>query len=700
MYMLRQKHLGHRGGEQRTLGTLAYALAIAVTHKLRCSPQIMRNEGTATAFPESGAEIARLFANLAQPLERMQDLNGEISLDTDPFDRMEFITEPLLEAFSRKGEVKARMFWYCGKGDFQECGLAASGFPREKKGLIRLKVAIEFTKGPNSTLQEDFSFAIPVKVVSLLAPVLSKFAFYVEQAGDGTDSLFPEYNQVSVDAFGNWCPTRKPARPLCLDADGDYNLAIAPTYRQFTEAPRGLVYLGGPSRILLNLARSDVLAPQADSGEGFHFYRDRKGLGYVRRAQAVNPAPPGETVSLVEMEVGVSDDPDPRASGWYTRGAAHGHIGKLAEYQFQMRYSSLFRFYGVQAAPAPTLVLGNVLSSYLLIRGFKVEPAGKIVVLPNVTFGQELGEPNEPRPLYRSFIHQPVNKPFRMAFQLTDDQVMYQRYFAEFNSFIGNRGYNAGLAYLHAPLSANPLRDFPPDDPLTRLLDPASAPPESLRHAIPTAWKPAAPQANDLKKMDEFLQTFRDTDRCAYVLPGDEQDQTLWKALERRGLISQGRLALNGWVFIKKPLKFELPPGKTLFLSSGGFIVEEGDIEIRNALEPTSSPPRKNCLLGLVALKGNIIIHTSPDARVHAACIAYGDEATGGQVIFRGGPTHLCGALAMRRIFRDPGELVSFAGPKLSYFPPLAALPNSPDEQLSERSLLTYQFAETPVVMP
>jgi hypothetical protein len=68
-------------------------------------------------------------------------------------------------------------------------------------------------------------------------------------------------------------------------------------------------------------------------------------------------------------------------------------------------------------------------------------------------------------------------------------------------------------------------------------------------------------------------------------------------------------------------------------------------------------------------------------------------------VVFKGGPAKITGALAMRRLVQDPHELEQFAGPLLTYFPPLAAIPAAAEETRSEKPLLTYQVEELPFLV-
>jgi hypothetical protein len=219
-----------------------------------------------------------------------------------------------------------------------------------------------------------------------------------------------------------------------------------------------------------------------------------------------------------------------------------------------------------------------------------------------------------------------------------------------------------------------------------------------LRPIFDTDAAGATTAPTTLKSMKPFLDLLETGDRVVYEFPS-EGDPDDWRAaLKKRGLLTDGKLALNGWIRIKKKmnLDFDHP---TSFITNGGIILDEGNINIRASLAPsTLVPMRKHLLLQLVAKKGNIILETPRGSLVQAHLIADGDGITTGKVVFAGRPK-IIGAVAMKRLINQGADLNGFHGADLSYYPPLAALPDGPDAAC-EFPLLSCSFEPVPWLMP
>jgi hypothetical protein len=720
-YMQQQKRLSYRVGEHRLLNRLGYAFAVLACHKLRVSPQIMFNQDSESAYPSVGSspdsdgveDFLRLFQNLSRPLADMTDQKGLLDLDDLRTGELSFLQESLAAGLLHQGHLDPpQISWSCHKDDFQPCGTGETGFPREKKGIIRLFVKLTLRKGDQRKITEDFRFAVRVKVTSLLTPVLSKFSLYVEQAGKSGEPLFLDYNQVSIDANGNLSTTRGAAHPMILNSWGDHPVTLPNQFQEFVNSPVGLIYLGGDSTIQLNLARSDRNQPDSNSGEGFMTFRSPEGWGWIPRRDKAKTDEEGEIIPI-EMQMGVSDDPDPAASSWYSKGTGNSTLGRLAIDILRMKKSSIFRLYGTTAKVSPTLVMGNVVAGFLLSRGlaFPTGPGSEnppVKWLPSFdwqtpTFEGDEDETggNEAPMTFNAFYESSEHmiERFITAFDLPYTEYGCNLFNSNFGSFVGSHSFNMALGYLKFPGQLFPEQRFPAGDLLSRFVTTGAPPAEG--HQIPSPWQECAPGVTDLKRMKAFVGALERPDRPMYVLTPAPGETNLWKALEARGLISQGRLALNGWVVVKSPMRFELPPRPIEFLSNGGFLVEEGDIVLNNSLEPASHRCRKNCLLALVALNGNIDFRGPPTGqKVHASCIAFGEGDSGGKIRFLGPPATIIGNLAMKRTHATVEELQTFKGPKLDYHPLLAAQPNSPEEAQSEKPLLMYQFEEVPILLP
>jgi len=692
-YMVMQKRLTSRSGEHHIMARLAFALATLAVHKLHYAPLNGHNSGLGTTFPADAPSLLPLYQNLTRPLAAMTDvIDQPLDLGEVPTMDLSPLVEPMQTALQEKGRFSHEIFYTCKGGDFAPCGLHDSGYPREKRGLVRLRVKLTFAKaGGGGAFTEEFRFACRVKVAATLAPVLSKFTLYVERAIPDGPEPFVDLNQVSVNANGTWCGTRQTARPIVLNNDGRQGLPLPTTFAGLTRDRRGLVYLGGTGTVILNMARGDSGTPSADSGEAFHSYRRAGWDGFI----PIHPDLPctrTHQVVVAQMEQGASDDPDPANKSWYNA-IDGGSLGRSLVEAFRLKYASVFRLCGVDGDRSPTLVLGHVKSNFLLIRMAKTRPPlapnGKKLLHLNYTLP-------DPAPHYKDEINAGFLKILATDYGLTDAPLPdYVDYTFKYGSFIGSRSYNLGLGYMRTPAEPDPFTAVPPGDPLYQLMQ--NDPPPDLCHRIPPPWDTLIPGTTDLKDLHRLTRGFADTDRIVYRLPG-EGETDLWQALERRGLMVQGRLALNGWVFIRKPFTLSIDRDRE-FLAHGGIIQEEGDIVIRAALKPAEAPSRRQSLLYLVALNGNVRIEVPAETPVQAAIVAVGATPAAGMVTFSGGPASMTGALAMQRLVPSPAGLSTFAGPKLTYLPSLAAIPGSDAEASSEKDLLTCHFEPVPFLL-
>ncbi len=718
-YSLRQKRLGHRLGEHRLMTAPARALAVLALHKLQFSPLLNANTETGGGpLPAMTSPLGPLFEMLARPLDQLADLpespQTEIDLQDPATVSLAYVVEPLLQPLRQQGTVSGHVFASLRRTDFTECGLSRRGFPREKRGMIRLRVAMRFEKTGTAPIEEEFRFAARVKVTSALSAGLSKFTLYLEKAAP-TASANPFYgfNVVQTDEVGDLNPG-SPAKPLVLDHDGPTPVpavsggpggtAIPVTFQEFVTSPRGLVYLGGPGQILLNLARTDKTRfGTANSGESFQTFRNSRGEGFTPRHLGTDNL--GHQVVVSEMECGSSNSPVPINKSYYDV-INSGAFGRAMVGIYHMEYNSIFRLMGVECDRSPTIVLGNVMRHSLLVRKMDVllPPPGRLFrVLPCLDF-----------PVYQSkigFEFLPLNEAFGLAAVYTPD---YLRYLMEFGSAVASRPYNVGLAFCRDQANHLAFTAFPPGDRLRRLMDSDPCPSEADQHELPEPWKTALAEGfppsatsggsssgdgsdaagiTSLRAMAPFAELLRNSGRECLTLPAEGETGSALELLRRRGLLVGSKLLLNGWVRFKPAVGPIILDQPLEVLGNGGVLLESGDIVIRAALQRSpSGPERRTSALTLATLDGNIILETPAGTNIHASLFAFAPEGSSAGLVRFQAPVAIEGSLAARGLFSSTAEIARFPGGRLQYNPLLAALPNSPDETGSEKPSLSFAF--------
>lgn len=669
--------------KKQRLSELAAALATLTAHKLQFSAQTMSGSTSKLALPEEGSALKPVFDYLAQPLTTFsasKEFNLPLTEDATPHFAM--LVEGLWQAAGFADELVEETKVVVNRADFTATGPANGSYNREKSGHVKICVNLKLQSNGKIHNSVDFDYSCPVRISTIHAPVLSKFTLFVEDAHMAAGNREVGYNQVSVDQFGNLAETRTKAIPLVLDNDDNLNLRVKTEYRDFVNDNRGLVYLGGNSRLFLNLARSDVMAPNANSGEAFQFFRSEGFDGFYPIHAGISPVNGRVLVSI--MDQGVSDDTDNRNASFYSR-ILSGNFGIKEVSEGRMQLASIFRLFGTQARPSPTLVLGQVCSRYLSIARMTGEGGKKVnpPIIDNISYAP----PEGPPPYFISAINEPEYEDLRLAFGLNSSPGSFIDFLFNYGSRIRERPYNQGLAFINHQENSDALRDFPESDQLSKFLKSSN---HAGTHAIPESFAGIFPEVHDLKSLSALLTPSAGLARVSYKFdnPGNENALAL---LTANNLVSNGRLALNGWARFKSGIKIDR---NLEYQSSAGIIVESGDITISGSLLPSST--RDNCLVYLIALDGNIIFDNNPGQTVQAAVIADSDRPDQGRVIFKRPPAAIRGALAMKKLTRSHDEAETFQGTALNYFTPLAVLPADGAAASNDSGLLSYSFAQFP----
>ncbi|MFZ5949523.1 MAG: hypothetical protein ACOYXC_02365 [Candidatus Rifleibacteriota bacterium] len=684
-FLSQQTAMSDKMRKNQGFSSIARALATIAAHKLQFSPQVMDNPGCRRAWPEQSPYLLAIFNYLALPFDEMETVKiFPLPLDEDATPHLSMLIEPLWQAAGYGDNLEESISLVIDRNDFTACGTGLSSYNREKTGYATINVILDVKNQNKIVSSFEFNYSCQIRVTTSHIPVLSKFNLYVEDASISTAEHEFAMNQVSVDELGNLARSRTKAVPLVLNNDDHQNLGVKPSMRDFVDDARGLVYLGGNSILYLNLARSDVVAPSSDSGEGFHFFR-RENFDGTYPVLAADHSD-GRHLLLSRMNLGVSDDPGERSASFYNI-IESGMPGREQVEQGRCRLSSIFRLAGIEKKHSPTLVLGNVMSQYLSI-SLLYDSSGRPAnppVLKNLSYAPTLLPPNY-------YIYEIVSDGYadlRAAFGLGESPADYVRYIKEYAPRVRQRPYNAGLAFMLQQDNADAISLFPEEDPLRKLM---KSPDSSLCHKIPGSFAAIFPGEVDLKRMQKFMAI--GDYRVAYRID-NEGGENLLDLLRSQCLVSRERVALSGWVRCKNGFKISR---LTEFVSGGGIIVENGDIVIENSFLP--SDHRDSSLIYLVTLNGNIVLGNSPDQQVQAGLIAYSDGPEGGRVIFDRPPKSIRGAIAMKRMFKNVSEVESFKGTELTYFSSLSALPAKESENSGDSNLINCSFSLFPQELP
>lgn len=682
-FLSRQADAADKISKKQKMRRFATALASLATHKLKYSAQLSHNMSAMRAWPNPTSAMAPLYEYLSQPLEQFETVKHfPLPLDEEATAHFSLLLEQLWQNAGYGDEIAESITVSVWREDFSNTSPAPAAYTRNKNGHLRLTVNLTTFYHEQALTSVDFHYSIPLRLETAHVPVLSKYNLYIENARLNNGDYDTGYNQVSVDEFGNLAEARTRARPLVLNNDGNLNLPVTLEFRNFVESERGLVYLGGNSSIFLNLARSDMVAPDSDSGEGFQFFRRLNYDGFYPVYAGNSPEKGRMLIHFLDQ--GVSDDTGPINLSYFSK-IETGYFGVKQVQEGRLRYSSIFRLYGVQARPSPTLIQGHVLSQYLTISVLRGADGrfGKPKYLENLSYTA----PMQPASYFYNCIWLPEYSDLQAAFGLDNSLESYKKYVTKYSSRVNHRPYNQALGFCFDQDNADAVSIFPESDPISRFIRSSD---HNATHKIPGIFADVYPAVSDLKTMNAFSSGFADASMASYRIDNESESDAM-KLLKEQGLLSLDRLVADGWVRFSSTIKLNQP---LTYMSSGGLVVENGDIIVEAPIQPSGF--RDNCLLYLVALNGNVVIKTPPTAVIQAGIIAFSSTSDQGRICFISPPSEIRGALAMKKLLRDNSEAKTFQGTRLIYFPALAAKPAGSNGLSGDDKLLTFSFGQQP----
>ncbi len=676
-HMIAQSRLSHRQGEQRITSAIAQALATLAIHHLQQKVLVDPN--------------SQLSKYLAKRLDAMGDLRRSptqtlIKLE-DASNALKPLVESLRAPLADLGQFSYTIEYECRQSDFSAAGLN-SAFPREKRGKLHIYVTTNYRKNnaaTSDTISEDFHFVCQVKVMAALAPVLSKFTLYVENAlagsGYGTNSPW-RYNCTGTTINGA-LTANPPAIPLVFNHGGPTG-TVPKTMDELVRPRRGLVFLGG-GRVYLNIARG--WNPVGPFGEGFHLFAKGNGDGlYTLRTE--------NGVAIMNWEQGMcyETQPSPAEDWWnFIKNSPNAGIA---------RFNSILKLFGTDRDVSVTLVLGDVARTVLNARAYKdtntptIEPPYDFMpYIESLTDWQQATDPatndaTDPSAARDTPALQPLST--KTTTPLSRDQTGLDNYKREYASNIVYTPYMSSLAFVYtANAQANPLGAMA-GDPVADLMqgNATSWPAAAKQNTFPTQIQvPGCPTA--LNAMQPLLDAMMvPGDRTAWDIPEAETAggaNAVRDALKRRGLLRENggedELAPAGWVFVRgqQNLEFSRP---TSLLTSGGIVLEKGSITIRQTIKDNGKA------LILVARSGSIAVECQDGTEVNASLIAKD------KVLLKStGRPKILGSLAMGQF-----ELANASkGADIGYNPILSAMPNAGSDADSEESLLAASLDPMPL---
>lgn len=624
---------------------LSYSVAVLAAHHIK-EIEIRKTDG-------------ELYKQLSLPLEQMnKDISANIQFSGD----LDKLLKKLLEGNSGLKNLACQVGWRLQRDGFENL---IKPYPREKAGKILIPVTMTYQQpGTSGTINEDYLYAVPVKVTANIIPVLSRFSLYIKDAvsGDSED----RFNLVHTDMYGNLKDSAY--RPWVFD-NGNLNSSSFPSrFDEVMEAPIGLIYLGGGKVVLANCRGWNIAGKY---GEGFHLLAEGRGDGLYTTGFIDNMA-------LLNWETGLCNDVSDDASRYWHEMIKDG-------YDDMSRRNSLLRLLGTDLMRSPTIVFGDVRSRTFCARAFK-EGNDFFGPLPYVgsqeRFAHICSGGNE--------------EDFNIGyFKSVVGDISRSQYNSDYASTLLEVPYNRALSYIitnHKNVKPMKSGIIPNSDPLFDFIE-GKAVEKGLADRIPAPYSQIYSDITDLGDMKKMLEKIG--------VPGDralktieiKKGEKLLDRLKQEGYLKQNKLDLNGWLHVKSSEKLLIDQSFQLG-SHGGIVFAKGNIELRGSVTGGDE------LLHLVALDGNIEVGEAVGGELNISLIAAGSGSDVGQVKFPGTVNSnlpvINGNIAMQRLGKDTLAGNAARGVEVKYRKELAALPGKTAETMSEKALLMFGIDPEP----
>lgn len=642
------RHQTHRQGSRQLAWNFVRALAILATHKIQFD--------LLSETPSDG----RLKKALGQRLDQLTDLSpADLDLTGGPHSLQKVLSD-IVDPVAAQGRLEYSMSYSMQKEDFRPCGVAP--FTREKQGLIRLSVEVEFRDDVSTYL-----FAIPVRVVATVVPGVSKFTLFIQDAahdGAGKEEN-GVFNIISTDIDGNLRPSSR-GKPIILE-NGDLVRGEI-KWENFFRKPVGLVYLGGGD-VVLNLARGESRI--GDYGESFHFYEvNLEGYWDGLYATKLGNHPVYGAYALMNWDKGICDDATtPEAQEWWSFVAASPNAR-------DMRLNSALKLFGTDKKQYPTLVLGRVFRGQITARAYKTAsdnlPSSFLYHIGSLEMWRRALDDNP-----SMAADDGVNTIARFArdvLNLKADAGSYKEYCEKYASNYSHYPYNSSLAFY---ATSNMVADAPSQfgGELGKRMEVSKTNP--TLNTLPAELSPVFGNNSSMPALSACLNEGRAFGkRISWVIDLAGSRDAFPGFLVKYGLARMDgtvcHLNLNGWVKLMNIPGGELVIDQPIVLDGpGGLLLERGNITIRAPIDGGGDGGKAPTILTIATKEGDLKVEA--EGRVDASLVAPGRVC-----IRKGDPAKVTirGSVAGGKL-----DLITASdGVRLQYNEALACLPPYVDE--------------------
>ena len=633
-----------------------------------------------------------------------------------------------------------KLYWKILKKDFTYITIGKSKpYTREKNGLIHIYVELSYLlPGSKSTekTKEIHHFITDLKVVANLLPVLSKFTLYIDDALDGDSSDVERFNVVDTDPNGNL--NNENYKPWILNNHDkldavDTNLK---TYNDIVNSTKGLVFIGGGSSQEGKAIRLGIAFGEVDSrspyGEGFHFFCNEES-GYWKTQ--TNWA---EGVGLLTSNLGLCHELEQESTyGVEEEGEddSYNTYFEMTDGEDKDKLNSIFKLYGTDQNPSPTLVLGYVDAKYCSVKQFRFGTNDEDYDLLNYVTREDFNYASSYD--YNSYeeafeAHQDDEDDFdddltEFAFKYREhysSKLEYDTYYDKFSSRIESIPYNNDYAYALNHFIDDPFKNkIVKGNKFKKLCRQRSS---SLFTKVPSSDYAkfdkilledklgdlnkfldvdklqinGNEKSNNNKRISYYLQLTSDEPQYKRIncFHTDNIEVDFIKYLESKGIIFDDKIDLNGWLFINNESEndFVLNLDNKKLISNGGIILSKGNFRIKSDIKSYIIDDEKKYLT-IITLgdNSNIVIDRSVE-QLNASLVS-----KDGQVRLEGLGSdkflEINGNVVMKKICKGEEGLIAMRrGVKLNYNNNLSAFPFKSTEE--EKSTLMYYLADNPKV--
>lgn len=729
-------------GETLMARELANSLAILSVHYLKNVELKKAN----SEFRRRLSLPIGIFKKLGELDEKSREIKINELNFTNSKNILDFLKNKDQSDLKIKNNITPR--WRIPYADFNSYN--SNTYPREKYGQIFIDFDITYElPGIKKTKTESYHFSTDIKVTANILPILSKFTLYVEDALKGSDDV-NRFNVLDTDVNGD--VISKKVYPWVLNNGGEIDTSLN-TYEALVESNRGFVFLGGGQKeapIQLGIAFGSING-NSEFGEGFHFFS--KENSYWKTLENW-----GNNKGIMTANLGLCDDPsDVNCEGKYGYNAYFKLIGQDFNWA---RRNSIFKLYGTDAIPSPTLVFGYVDAMYASVREYRDSANKWDFYFLDYYGGAQFSNAVEEDEDVAYFANRFKEK--------TGRNLNYNIY-RIYASGIESVRYNNDYGYALDKTQEWPLANIIQGDEFKKLCNIGNQSNDDVVYKIPNTTNARYEEIyvnaklNELEKFidaetlkfhrnetetikedSEFVSkvayklTFIQKDKndkniikpddVMYLLNSNEEnkiDKSFKNFLFSKGTLKRddsnvfNRLDLNGWLYIDSDdmgSGFELPLklNGIKLESHGGIIVSKGKVIIKediHSVKDDTQSDKEKFLLTIVALDGDIVVKS--DVK-HLQCSLVSAKR---QVKFEKSDkqvpdnvVEVNGNIVMQNLGDGTKKAHKDVGinryVKLNYFNALSALPKITEETLvdkdkidrTESSLLMFNLKDNPIM--